>query len=128
MHRSGTSYLVRTLVQTGVCLPANLLPEAADNPEGFQESADFVAHNEALLAQADLLIAVGDRAAGYPIGAEGVETAVFTGTDEAVAGVAALIRPGDVVLVKGSLGMRMKIIVAALEALATPPRRIVNGG
>jgi len=52
MHRSGTSFLVRTLVQTGVCLPANLLPAAADNPEGFQESADFVAHNEALLAQA----------------------------------------------------------------------------
>jgi UDP-N-acetylmuramoyl-tripeptide--D-alanyl-D-alanine ligase len=62
----------------------------------------------------DLLIAVGDRAAGYPIGAEGVETAVFTGTDEAVAGVAALIRPGDVVLVKGSRGMAMERVARAI--------------
>lgn len=52
MHRSGTSFLVRALVVAGVELPANLLPAAADNPEGFQESADFVALNEALLAQA----------------------------------------------------------------------------
>jgi hypothetical protein len=29
--------------------------------------------------------------------------------------------------VKGSLGMRMKSIVSALEALAAPPRRVVNG-
>lgn len=52
MHRSGTSLLVRCLHQVGIHLPPNLLPAAADNPDGFQESADFVALNEALLARA----------------------------------------------------------------------------
>lgn len=52
MHRSGTSLLVRCLHQAGIHLPPNLLPAAADNPDGFQESADFVALNEALLARA----------------------------------------------------------------------------
>jgi len=51
MHRSGTSLLVRLLHQAGIVLPPNLLPPAADNPDGFQESADFVALNEALLAR-----------------------------------------------------------------------------
>jgi len=50
MHRSGTSFLVRCLHSYGVELPPNLLPSAADNPDGFQESADFVALNEAVLA------------------------------------------------------------------------------
>lgn len=50
MHRSGTSFLVRELARHGVGLPPNLLPAAADNPDGFQESADFVAINDALLA------------------------------------------------------------------------------
>lgn len=51
MHRSGTSLLVRCLGSTGVLLPPNLLPPAADNPDGFQESADFIALNEALLSR-----------------------------------------------------------------------------
>ncbi len=50
MHRSGSSFLVRWLFSNGVELPPNLLPAAADNPEGFQESADFIAINEAILA------------------------------------------------------------------------------
>ncbi len=50
MHRSGTSFCVRALQNHGVLLPPNLLPPAADNPYGFQESADLVALNEALLA------------------------------------------------------------------------------
>ena len=50
MHRSGTSFCVRALQSHGFHLPPNLLPAAADNPEGFQESADLVALNEALLA------------------------------------------------------------------------------
>ena len=51
MHRSGTSLLTRTLVKLGFSLPPNLLPPAADNPDGFQESADFVCLNDALLAK-----------------------------------------------------------------------------
>lgn len=49
-------------------------------------------------------------------------------SEDLAAAVAAAVAPGDVVLVKGSLGMRMKAIVAALEARAAPPRRAVNGG
>lgn len=52
MHRSGTSFCARALHKHGVLLPPNLLPPAADNPEGFQESADLVALNEAWLAAA----------------------------------------------------------------------------
>lgn len=51
MHRSGTSLLTRSLVNFGFCLPPNLLPPAADNPDGFQESADFVSLNDALLSK-----------------------------------------------------------------------------
>ena len=40
---------MRCLEASGVQFPPNLLPPAADNPDGFQESADFVALNEALL-------------------------------------------------------------------------------
>ena len=50
MHRSGTSFCVRALHQHGIHLPPNLLPPAADNPEGFQESADLIALNDAILA------------------------------------------------------------------------------
>ena len=52
MHRSGTSLCVRALQQHGILLPPNLLPPAADNPEGFQESADLIALNDAWLAAA----------------------------------------------------------------------------
>ena len=42
-------------------------------------------------------------------------------SDRLVAPVCAAVRPGDVVLVKGSLGSRMAPIVAALKALDTAP-------
>ena len=50
MHRIGTSSCVRALERHGVQLPPNLLTPAADNPDGFQESADLVALNDAWLA------------------------------------------------------------------------------
>jgi ABC-type polysaccharide/polyol phosphate transport system ATPase subunit len=49
MHRSGTSLLMRYLESFGAIFPPNLLPSAPDNPDGFQESQDFVALNEAIL-------------------------------------------------------------------------------
>lgn len=63
----------------------------------------------------DLVIAVGSRAASYPEGAAGVESVAFASTDDAVAAVPALIRPGDVVLVKGSRGMAMERVARAIR-------------
>ena len=42
--------------------------------------------------------------------------------------IAAELRAGDVVLVKGSLGTNMAPIIAAIEALGEPRRRVANGG
>ena len=62
----------------------------------------------------DLLVAVGPRAASYPLGATGVECVVFDDTDQAVQGVPGLVAPGDVVLVKGSRGMAMERVARAI--------------
>lgn len=68
----------------------------------------------AAMCGVDLLIAVGARAASYPRGATAVESVAFPSTDDAVAGVPALIRPGDAVLVKGSRGMAMERVAEAV--------------
>ena len=47
--------------------------------------------------------------------------------DDLIAVVRALVRPGDVVMVKGSHGMHMDQIVTALMADAETPRPAVNG-
>ena len=62
----------------------------------------------------DLLVAVGPRAASYPLGATGVECVAFDDTDQAVQGVPGLVAPGDVVLVKGSRGMAMERVARAI--------------
>ena len=61
-----------------------------------------------------LLIAIGERARWYVEGAEGVPAERFPTVEEAVAGVPALVEPGDVVLVKGSRSMALERITALL--------------
>ncbi|MCP9943207.1 ATP-binding cassette domain-containing protein [Cyanobium sp. ATX 6E8] len=101
MHRSGTSLLVRTLERAGVSLPTNLLPPAADNPDGFQESADFLALNEALLAQA------GSPWDGtWPL-ASGVDSAQVQGLDnECLRGLEGLLATESDPPLLGGKGLR----------------------
>lgn len=88
----------------------------ADMLELGPDEADF--HREvgqqAARLGVDLVVAVGSRAASYPEGAAGVSSVTFASTDDAVAGVPALIRPGDAVLVKGSRGMAMERVARAI--------------
>ncbi len=63
-----------------------------------------------------VLVAVGPLSAytARAAAAAGVSETIELGEDEAPARVSALVRPGDIVLVKGSHGMRMQRVVAAL--------------
>ena len=69
----------------------------------------------AAAAGIDLLIGIGDLGAEYVAGANGLE-AVHIGTvEEAVEQVPGLLADGDIVLLKGSRGMRLERVGAALR-------------
>ena len=68
----------------------------------------------------DLLIAVGPLARLMAEGAEAAglpaaRAATFSTSEEAAAGISALIQEGDLILVKGSRGMRMERVVQRLK-------------
>ncbi|MEW6582389.1 MAG: UDP-N-acetylmuramoyl-tripeptide--D-alanyl-D-alanine ligase [Actinomycetota bacterium] len=68
----------------------------------------------------DLLVAVGDLARHYVEGAGGaVESVWFPTVEEAVAGAGALLGPQDVVLVKGSRGMALERVGAAIAPVGS---------
>jgi UDP-N-acetylmuramyl pentapeptide synthase len=62
----------------------------------------------------DLLIAVGERAAGYVSGADGLEAVHLATVEEALERVPGLLRDGDVVLLKGSRSMRLERLGAVI--------------
>ena len=68
----------------------------------------------AAAAGIDLLIAVGERAAGYAGGADGLDAVHVPTVEEALEQVPALLRAGDVVLLKGSRSMRLERLGAVI--------------
>jgi UDP-N-acetylmuramoyl-tripeptide--D-alanyl-D-alanine ligase len=68
----------------------------------------------AAAAGIDLLVAVGPLAAGYAAGADGVRSVHIATVEEAVEALPALVEPGDVVLLKGSRGLALERVGAAL--------------
>ena len=68
----------------------------------------------AAAAGIDLLVAVGERAAEYVAGADGLEAVHMASVEEAVERVPGLIGDGDVVLLKGSRSLRLERVGAAL--------------
>lgn len=68
----------------------------------------------AAAAGIDLLVAVGERAAAYADGADGLATVRLASVEEAVEAVPGLLEPGDAVLLKGSRSMRLERVGAAI--------------
>jgi UDP-N-acetylmuramoyl-tripeptide--D-alanyl-D-alanine ligase len=72
-------------------------------------------------AGVDLLVAVGPEAAAIAERFDG-KTEVLRGADDAARVVPGLLKPGDLVLIKGSLGVGLKAVCTALGVGATPAR------
>jgi UDP-N-acetylmuramoyl-tripeptide--D-alanyl-D-alanine ligase len=102
--------------QRKVAVLGDMLELGPEEAEMHRQAGREVAGNgwNLLLAVGPLarLIAAGARAAGFP--ADRIEH--FSGSEEAAAGISSLIREGDLVLVKGSRGMRMERVVQRLIA------------
>ena len=54
MHRSGTSYLAKSLSLLGLRLPKSIRPGSPDNPKGHYESFDVAQYHERLLTKMNL--------------------------------------------------------------------------
>jgi UDP-N-acetylmuramoyl-tripeptide--D-alanyl-D-alanine ligase len=63
----------------------------------------------------ELLVAVGERAGWYAQEADGVPAARFADAQEAAAGIAEHLEPGDTVLLKGSRSMELERVGAVLD-------------
>jgi UDP-N-acetylmuramoyl-tripeptide--D-alanyl-D-alanine ligase len=70
----------------------------------------------AVAAGVRAIVAVGPLAAEYLVAAAGIEAALAMNADEAAAAAAAILRPGDVVLVKGSRAVGLESVAAKLRA------------
>ena len=98
--------------------PGRRVAVLADMMELGPDEARF--HREvgeaAAAAGIDLLVAVGERGDAYAAGADGLEAVRIPTVEEAVERVPALLREGDVVLLKGSRSMRLERVAAAIAA------------
>jgi UDP-N-acetylmuramoyl-tripeptide--D-alanyl-D-alanine ligase len=91
--------------------------ELGEGAKAFHEEAG----KQAVRSGWDVIVAVGPLAKNFITGArsEGLDpdqTAEFETSAAAADGASGLVRPGDLVLVKGSRGVRMETIVARLQA------------
>ncbi len=98
-----------------IAVLGDMLELGADGP------AEHAALAEPVVAVADKLFACGPLMRrlydAVPSGLRGAHAPDSAALAEIIAEA---IRPGDAILVKGSLGSRMKLVVAALERLAEP--------
>jgi UDP-N-acetylmuramoyl-tripeptide--D-alanyl-D-alanine ligase len=96
--------------------PGRRVAVLADMMELGPEEARY--HHEvgraAAAAGIDLLVAVGERAAGYADGADGLASARFATVEEAIEALPGLVEEGDVVLLKGSRSMSLERVGAVL--------------
>ncbi len=84
--------------------------ELGPEEERFHREVGEVAAAEGI----DLLIGVGERAAAYVAGADGLEAIHVPTVDDALDRVPPLLAPGDVVLLKGSRSMRLERLGAVI--------------
>ncbi|MFP5452210.1 MAG: UDP-N-acetylmuramoyl-tripeptide--D-alanyl-D-alanine ligase [Thermoleophilia bacterium] len=100
--------------------PGRRVAVLADMKELGPDEAAYHREVGAAVAEAgiDRLIAVGHQAAWYRKGAEGVDSVHFETVEEAVEKIPGLIADGDTVLLKGSRGMRLERVGAALAGEA----------
>jgi UDP-N-acetylmuramoyl-tripeptide--D-alanyl-D-alanine ligase len=71
---------------------------------------------EVARAGVEVLVAVGSLAAGYLEGADGVRSTHVDTADEAANALAAILEPGDVVLVKGSRAVGLETVATKLSS------------
>ncbi len=69
----------------------------------------------AVAAGVRAIVAVGPLAAEYLAAAAGIDVGLAANADEAAAAAAAMLRPGDVVLVKGSRAVGLEAVAAKLR-------------
>ncbi len=106
-----------------IAVLGDMLELGDDAPKLHAELADDV-----VAAGTDIVFCAGPNMQALhdtlPAKLRGAHTADSDALHSAVIGE---VRPGDVVLVKGSLGSRMGPIVEALMALGEPPVQVANG-
>ena len=99
-------------------MPAAIAASASDRAEELHAGVGRAAAER----QVDALVAIGGRAAdamanaAIAAGLPRASVQYFSASDDAAEAVAAMVRPGDVVLVKGSRGIKTDRVVSRLSA------------